>query len=150
MSLRRASKIPLRYFHHEERPTGNTQSGIPACDAESYYKKSLLGTGCPALTAYFFGTSYCRVKQNVPLARNISASYRCHTQSHANHSLVVGFEVFTAVVIKSIIFWDVTPCSLAEKIFLPRRWRRYVPPKRRLHLNRLHGVTSQKMTLFIL
>jgi hypothetical protein len=24
----------------------------------------------------------------------------------------VGFEVFTAVVMKSIIFWDVTPCSL--------------------------------------
>jgi hypothetical protein len=30
---------------------------------------------------------------------------------------------------KSIIFWDVTPCSL-------------------LHLNGLHGVTSQKMILF--
>jgi branched-subunit amino acid transport protein len=25
----------------------------------------------------------------------------------------VGFEVFTAVVMKSIIFWDVTPCSLS-------------------------------------
>jgi hypothetical protein len=25
----------------------------------------------------------------------------------------------------------------------------YVPPKRQLHLNRLHGVTSQKMILFI-
>jgi hypothetical protein len=24
----------------------------------------------------------------------------------------VGFEVFTAVVMKSVIFWDVTPCSL--------------------------------------
>jgi hypothetical protein len=23
----------------------------------------------------------------------------------------VGFEVFTAVVLKSIIFWDMTPCS---------------------------------------
>jgi hypothetical protein len=35
------------------------------------------------------------------------------------------------------------------KLFLrPWRWRRYVPPKRRLHLNRLHGVTSQKMILF--
>jgi hypothetical protein len=27
--------------------------------------------------------------------------------------------------------------------------KRYVPPKRRLTLNRLHGVTSQKMILFI-
>jgi hypothetical protein len=28
-------------------------------------------------------------------------------------------------------------------------WRRYVPPKRQLQLNRLHGVISQKITLFI-
>jgi hypothetical protein len=26
----------------------------------------------------------------------------------------VVFEVFTAVVMKSIIFWDVTPCSLLD------------------------------------
>jgi hypothetical protein len=25
--------------------------------------------------------------------------------------VVVGFEVFTAVVLKSIFFWDMTPCS---------------------------------------
>jgi hypothetical protein len=30
--------------------------------------------------------------------------------------LFVGFEVFTAVVMKSIIFWDVTPCSLLSCI----------------------------------
>jgi hypothetical protein len=63
--------------------------------------------------------------------------------------IYVGFEVFTAVVMKSII-WDVT-CLLAGSCWnflLPWRWRRYVPPKRRLHLNRLHGVTSQKMILF--
>jgi hypothetical protein len=54
---------------------------------------------------------------------------------------VVGFEVFTAVVMKSIIFWDMTP-------FSPLRWRRYVPPKRRVQLNGLHGVISQK-TLFM-
>jgi hypothetical protein len=29
-----------------------------------------------------------------------------------NGLLDVGFEVFTAVVMKSIIFWDMTPCSL--------------------------------------
>jgi hypothetical protein len=94
------------------------------------------------------------------------------------------FEVFTAVVMKSIIFWDVTPCSPSSfsrseehissnfrveeissaktskqgggncwfllNLFLrPRRWRRCVPPKRRLKLDRLHGVISQKMILFI-
>jgi hypothetical protein len=31
----------------------------------------------------------------------------------------------------------------------PWRWGRYVPPKRRLKLNGLHGVISQKMILFI-
>jgi hypothetical protein len=79
--------------------------------------------------------------------------------------------VFTTRVtntsMKSIIFWDVTPCSLLRcnrrfggtitSIFRVKenfsknqqvsRWR-YVPLKRQLHLNRLHGVTSQKMILF--
>jgi hypothetical protein len=27
------------------------------------------------------------------------------------NSYFVGFEVFTAVVLKSIVFWDMTPCS---------------------------------------
>jgi hypothetical protein len=40
-------------------------------------------------------------------------------------NLSVGFEVFTAVVLKSIIFWDMT-----------------------LKLNGLYGVISQKMILF--
>jgi hypothetical protein len=73
----------------------------------------------------------------------------------------VGFEVLTAVVIKSTIFWDITSCSalsinrrfggtyqlhlllrwfLSQLIFIPWRWRRCVPPKRRLTLNGLHGV----------
>jgi hypothetical protein len=76
---------------------------------------------------------------------------------------------------KSIIFWNMTPCSplsfnriseehiasskqnatcllagLLNLLFRPWRWRRYVPPKRRLKLNGLHGVTSQKMILFTL
>jgi hypothetical protein len=34
-------------------------------------------------------------------------------------------------------------------ILRPWRWRRYVPPKRRVHLNGLHCVISQKMILFI-
>jgi hypothetical protein len=41
-------------------------------------------------------------------------------------------------------------CWFLLKLFLwPWRGRRYVPPKRRLQLNRLHGVISQKMVLFI-
>jgi hypothetical protein len=37
---------------------------------------------------------------------------------------------------------------LAQLFFRPWRWRRCVPPKRRLTLNRLHGVISQEMLLF--
>jgi hypothetical protein len=38
---------------------------------------------------------------------------------------------------------------LARLIFRPWRWWRYVPPKRRLTFNGLHGVISQKIVLFI-
>jgi hypothetical protein len=81
------------------------------------------------------------------------------------------FEVHTAVVMKSSIFWNITPCSplkvnwrfggtrsrachqlsrwfLARLIFRPWRWRRNVPLKRRLTLNSLQGVISLKTELF--
>jgi hypothetical protein len=88
----------------------------------------------------------------------------------------VGFEVLTVVIMKSTIFWVITPCSplkvnprfggtyrlhlqgrvchlllrwfLAQLNFRPWRWRQYIPPKRRLTLNGLHGVISQEMVLF--
>jgi hypothetical protein len=71
----------------------------------------------------------------------------------------VGFEVLTAVVVKSCIFWDVTPCS-------PLKLNRRFGGTCRLHLqgrrisqarnqreaggklNGLHAVTSQKVELF--
>jgi hypothetical protein len=85
----------------------------------------------------------------------------------------VGFEVYTAVVMKSIIFWDMMPCSplsfnrrfggtspssgLSPAYLLVSCWTYFldpddggdVPPKRRLALNGLHSVISQKMILFI-
>jgi hypothetical protein len=79
--------------------------------------------------------------------------------------------------VKSTIFWDITPCSplrvnrhfggiyrlhfQGRKIIWARhqhesrwqaelwRWRWYVPPKRGLTLNELHGIMSQKTELFI-
>jgi hypothetical protein len=81
----------------------------------------------------------------------------------------VGFEVFTGVVMKSIIFWDMTPYSplsfnrrfggtyrlhlkqqagLLNLFLHPWRWRRYVPTERRLKLNGLHRLISQKTILF--
>jgi hypothetical protein len=73
--------------------------------------------------------------------------------------------------LKSTIFWDITPCSLlivnrliggtrcsachllsrwflCRLILRPWRWRRYVPPKRRLTFNGLH-IISQKIVRFI-
>jgi hypothetical protein len=67
----------------------------------------------------------------------------------------VGFEVFTVVIMKSIIFWVMTLCSpllacwlLAELISSTLKMEAICPPKRRLKLNGLHGVISQKMILF--
>jgi hypothetical protein len=68
----------------------------------------------------------------------------------------------SSLFLKSVIFWDMTPCSplsfnfatsllagLLNLFLRPWIWRRYVPPKRRLKLNGLHGVISQKIILFI-
>jgi hypothetical protein len=83
----------------------------------------------------------------------------------------------TGLFLNSTVFWDITPCSplkvsrsfggtyhlnlqggsarhLLSRLFLswfflrPWRWRRYIPPKRRLTFIGLHDVISQKMVLF--
>jgi hypothetical protein len=55
--------------------------------------------------------------------------------------LSVRFEVFTAVMIRFVVFWAVTPCSLAGGYHRPGRGRH-------LHLQfwRQAGVTAQKTT----
>jgi hypothetical protein len=80
----------------------------------------------------------------------------------------VGFQVLTAVVMKSSIFWDIMPYSPLKvnrrfrgtrRLHLQGRrnqreagskqsssvlkWRQHVPLKRRLNINGLHGVLSQ-------
>jgi hypothetical protein len=79
----------------------------------------------------------------------------------------VGFEVVTEVLMKSTIFWDITPCiplkgnlpfggtyrlhlqGRISRVIYQRESRRYVRPKRRLTFNGLHGVLSQNIVLFI-
>jgi hypothetical protein len=79
---------------------------------------------------------------------------------------------YLKVKLRSTIFWDITSysalkdnrrfegtystaCHLLSRWFLARlilrswRWRRYVPQKRRLTFNGLHGVIAQKTVLFI-
>jgi hypothetical protein len=70
----------------------------------------------------------------------------------------VGFEVLTAVVKKSSIFWDITPCSplngsasrwfRAWLIIRPWRWRRHDPPNRWTIFNGLHCILSQKIEVW--
>jgi hypothetical protein len=79
----------------------------------------------------------------------------------------VGFEVFTAVVMKSIIFWDMTPCNpLSFNRRFGRTYRLHLQGQRNrfsktskqagatcllaglLQLNGLYGVLSQKMIFF--
>jgi hypothetical protein len=71
-----------------------------------------------------------------PLSVNwrFGGTYRLHLQDRKNK---LG---------KKLVWKQVASRSL---FFLLWRWRRYVPPKRRLTLNGLHCVISQKMVLFI-
>jgi hypothetical protein len=109
------------------------------------------------------------------ISRTGHVQFCTHLEFKCNYWLItsnrvknVGFEVFTAVVMKStsIMFWDMTPwriillltCLLAGllagfllNLFLrPWRCRRYIPPKRRLTLKGLHGIISQEMILSVL
>jgi hypothetical protein len=60
--------------------------------------------------------------------------------------LLVGFDVLTAVVMKSTIFWDITPCSLLS---VNRRFGGTYSLHLQGALNGLHGVIYQKMVLFM-
>jgi hypothetical protein len=60
----------------------------------------------------------------------------------------VGFEVLTAVVMKSSIFWNVTPCWNFSDV--SEKQGQNIPPKHRSTFNWLYGVVSQKTELFII
>jgi hypothetical protein len=80
------------------------------------------------------------------------------TDFHEIWTWVVVFEVLTAVVMKSSIFWDTTLCRLlclltascwfiVWFILWPWRWRQHVPLKHCLTFNGLNGIISQKTEL---
>jgi hypothetical protein len=65
--------------------------------------------------------------------------------------LYVGFEVFTAVVMKSIIVWDMTPCSaylLVSAELISSTPKMEAICSSYTSVDGLHGVISQKMILF--
>jgi hypothetical protein len=98
-------------------------------------------------------------------SKELSSDFRnvCFVVGH-EHTVFLGFEVFTAVVMRSTIFWDITPCSplsvnrrFGGAYCLHLQGRRNKFSKKpaikqvaslRLTLNRLHGVISQKVILF--
>jgi hypothetical protein len=56
----------------------------------------------------------------------------------------VRFEVFTVMIMKNAVFWDVAPCrSCVDRRFFEKQQ----PPKRRF-IQDLHGATPQKTTFF--
>jgi predicted membrane protein len=60
-------------------------------------------------------------KQRQATDKNISneaseVGARSYTEEQ-NERTYVGFEVLTAVVMKSSVFWDITPCSLLATCF---------------------------------
>jgi hypothetical protein len=58
--------------------------------------------------------------------------------------------VYSLSIPENIFCLLLTSCwFLASFIIRPWRWRRHVPPKRRLIFNKLHGVISQKIELFM-
>jgi hypothetical protein len=60
---------------------------------------------------------------------------------------------FTVVILKSPVFYDTTKCGLMKITVstehVAPRWRWHVPPKYRLTFNRLYGVISRKIGIFI-
>jgi hypothetical protein len=120
---------------------------------------------CPLYTKTVTSVSvitrfYCISTLKLKLSRML---FKLHRIIHKIR--YIWFKVLTAVVMKSTIFWDISPCSPLEvkrrlgrtyRLHLqgrisratPWRWRRYVPPKHRLTFKGLQGVISQKTVLF--
>jgi hypothetical protein len=42
---------------------------------------------------------------------------------HSADVVIVGFEVFTAVILKNVVFWDVTPCDSCKNRRFGGTWR---------------------------
>jgi hypothetical protein len=70
----------------------------------------------------------------------------------------IGYEVNTAVAVKSYMLWNITPCSSVNVNLRfrgtyrsplqgrsPRKWWQFIPQNHRFTFTGLLGVTSQKM-----
>jgi hypothetical protein len=115
---------------------------LTACLSNSAIHSSII---LQVFLTIFLEVSYylhpsCISSPSLPLRLHYSNSFSLY----CSYSYV-GFDVLTAVVMKSTIFRDITPCS-------PLSVNRRFGGTYRLHLQGrpwLHGVISQKMVLFI-
>jgi hypothetical protein len=84
--------------------------------------------------------------------RRFGGTYRLHLQGHANSAPVFYLpsvpHIYWSSDWLSILLATCLLAGLLNLFLRPWRWRPYVPPKRRLKLNRLHGVISEKMILW--
>jgi hypothetical protein len=92
-----------------------------------------VSTAVTMKNAVFWDVAPCR---SCEMNRRFGGTYRLRLQGRIIR------ERGTSV---SCYLLTLVPCS---RIFLPWRWRRYVPPKRRFISQDLHGATSQKTTFF--
>jgi hypothetical protein len=99
---------------------------------------------------------------NIPRAPSVLAAlfFLCHLLSYISRLLVwtqylymicgslrSGYEVFYLTGYNAVQANSARYLLHTGVLLPPWRWRRYVPPKRRLTLNGLHEVISQKMVL---
>lgn len=83
-----------------------------------------------------------------------------HSNGYEEHYLL-GYNTMQSVECQPMLQRNISPPSLGSKnkhlfscqflawlIIRPRRWRRYVSPKRQLTFNALHNVISQKIVFF--
>jgi hypothetical protein len=66
----------------------------------------------------------------------------------STYNFIVGFEILTAVVMKSTIFWDITPCSplsvnrrFGGTYRLHLQGRKNISPARNQHESKCHLLT---------
>jgi hypothetical protein len=122
------------------------------------------GDTCEMLV--FTRPAWCHMKTSNPTTQFLSERQKAY--AYVINWYNVRFEVFTVVIMKNAVFWDVVlygSCKnrcfggtyhlhhkgnkncLACRFLSSWWWKRYIPPKRRF-LQEPHCVTSQKTTFF--
>jgi hypothetical protein len=104
------------WFCHNNRPS---VISISMCDYNVILLRLRLAFGNKGLHASYRSV-FCNLSSPAAhpnLSNTLTAHHRILSHEKGYETTHVGFEVFTAVVLKSIIFWDMTPCSPFADLF---------------------------------